>query len=143
GAGFCIVRPFLHYSGREQSNARRYPSRLLPRLPALMAVTLGGWVHFQREVSAFGHWHQHLFLAVDQRGGVIAGDLEAMAVGDGVGGAGLHAISAEDAAVVIDVVDLGVAFAAADAQLGSILGRFDIDALRRARGRAQKTSDAF
>ena len=66
-----------------------------------------------------------------------------MAVRDGVGGARLHAISAEDAAVVIDVINLGVAFAAADAQLCRVLGRFDIDALRRARGRAQETGDAF
>jgi len=42
-----------------------------------------------------------------QVGGVQRGLLEAMAVGDGIGGAGFHAVAAEDAAVVVDVVDLG------------------------------------
>jgi hypothetical protein len=55
------------------------------------------------------HRHQHIVLAHDQGGGVQGGQLEAVAVGDGVGGAGLHAVAAEDAAVVVDVIDLGVA----------------------------------
>ena len=59
-----------------------------------------------------GRGHQHVFLAHDQGGGVEAGQLEAVAVGDGVGGAGFDAVAAEDAAVVVDVVDLGVALGA-------------------------------
>ena len=66
-----------------------------------------------------------------------------MAVGDGVGGAGFHAIAAEDAAVVIDVVDLGVALAAADADLLGILGGFDVDAIGGTGRGAKKTGHAF
>ena len=55
------------------------------------------------------YWRQHLFLTHDQVSGVQRGQLEAVAMGDGIGGAGFHAISAKDAAVVIDVVDLGIA----------------------------------
>src|ERR1019366_2445159 len=43
----------------------------------------------------------------------------------------------------IDVIDLGVALATTDAQFRGVLGRFDINTLRRARGRAQKTGDAL
>ena len=59
--------------------------------------------------------HQHVFLAHHQVGGVQRGQLETVAVGDGVGGAGFNAIAAEDAAVVVDVVDLGVALGGGDA----------------------------
>ena len=68
-------------------------------------------------VGARRHRGEHVFFPLDQRGGVVAGGLEAVAVGDGVGGAGLHAVPAENAAVVIDVVDAGVALAAGDARL--------------------------
>src|SRR5690348_16869917 len=84
------------------------------------------------------HWGQHVFLAFDECGGVVTGRLEAMPMSDGVGGAGLHAIPAEDAAVVVDVVNLGVALAAGDARLLGVLRRFDVDAVRRTGGRAQK-----
>ena len=66
-----------------------------------------------------------------------------MAVRDGVGGAGLDAIAAEDAARVIDVVDLGVALAGGDALRFGILGGFDVDAIRWACGGAQETADAL
>src|SRR5277367_2319473 len=62
-----------------------------------------------------------------------------MSVGDGVGGTSLNAVAAEDAAVVVDVVDLGVALGTGDALLGSL----DIDAVRWARSRAEITGDAF
>ena len=59
------------------------------------------------------------------------------------GGAGFHAIAAENAAVVVDVIDLGVALAAADAHLIGVFGGFDIDAVGRAGRRAQETGDAL
>ncbi len=62
---------------------------------------------FCRRQSA--QWDQHVFLAHDQVGSVQGGELKTVAVGDGVRGAGLDAIAAKDAAVVVDVVDLGVA----------------------------------
>ena len=60
---------------------------------------------------------EQLLLAINQVAGVVGGQLEAVAVGDGVCRAGLDAIAAEDAAVVIDVVDLGVALGPADAMV--------------------------
>src|SRR5437879_8417026 len=66
-----------------------------------------------------------------------------MAVRDRVGGAGFHAISAEDAARIIDIVDAGVAFAGGDALRFRIIRRFDVDAVRRTGGGAEKAADAF
>ena len=51
---------------------------------------------------------EELFLAIDHGVDVVGREFETVAVGDGVGGAGLDAIAAENAARVIDVVDLGV-----------------------------------
>ena len=66
-----------------------------------------------------------------------------MAVGDGVGGAGFDAVAAEDAAVVVDVVDLGVALGGGDALLLGVLGRLDVDAVRRAGGGAEEAGYAL
>ena len=74
---------------------------------------------------------QHLLLAVDQIAGVECRQLKSMPVGDRVGRTRFHAIAAKNAAVVIDVVNLGVALGAADAVLGGILGGLDVDAIRR------------
>ena len=74
-------------------------------------------VGLQGEVGTGGDLNQHLLLAVNQRGGVVAGDFKGVAVGDGIGRAGLDAESAENAAIVVDVVNLGVALAATDAEL--------------------------
>src|SRR6185437_3835695 len=49
----------------------------------------------------------------------------------------------KNAAVVIDVVDLGVTLRATDAVLRSVLSRLDIDAIGRAVGCAKKTGDAL
>src|ERR1039458_5796527 len=62
---------------------------------------------------------------------------------DGVRRAGLHAVPAEDAAVVIDVVDRGVTLAAGNPRLFGILRRFNINAIGRARRRAQEAGDAL
>ena len=87
--------------------------------------------------------HQQVFLAHDQGGRVQAGQLEAVAVGDGVRGAGLDAVAAEDAAVVVDVVDLGVALGGGDALLLGVLGGLDVDAVRGAGGGAEEAGDAL
>jgi hypothetical protein len=86
---------------------------------------------------------QHLLLAVNQIAGVEGGQLKTVTVRNGVRGASLDAIAAKNAAVVIDVVDPGVALCAADAVFGGVVGCLDIDAVRRAVGGAEKTSDAF
>ena len=84
-----------------------------------------------------------MLFAVDQRRGVVAGKLETMAVRDRVGWASLDAIAAENAAIVIDVVDLGVAFGTAEAGLGGVFRGLDIDAVCRTRGGTEETRDAF
>src|ERR1035437_3133184 len=66
-----------------------------------------------------------------------------MAVRDGVGGAGFHAIPAENAAVVIDVVNLGVALPAGDAEKVGVLRGLDVDAVGGAGGGTQEAGHAF
>src|SRR5262245_58691903 len=66
-----------------------------------------------------------------------------MTVSDGIRRASLNAISAENAAVVINVIDLRVTLGTADAILSCILGGFDIDAIRRAIRRTQEAGNAF
>ena len=83
------------------------------------------------------------FFAIDHGIDVIGGELEAVAVGNGVGGASLNAISAEDAARVIDVVDGSVAFGGGDAVGFGIFGGFDVDATRRTSRGTEKAGDAF
>ena len=87
--------------------------------------------------------HQHIFLAHDQVGGVQGGQLEAMAVCDGVGGAGLDTVAAEYAAVVVNVVDLGVALGGGDAPLLGVLVGLDVDAIGGAGGGAEEAGHAF
>src|SRR5689334_11438670 len=62
---------------------------------------------------------------------------------NGVRRAGLDAVAAEDAAVVVDVIDSSVAFGAADAILFCILGGFDVNAVRWACGCAEKAGYAL
>ena len=52
-----------------------------------------------------------------------------MTMGDGVSRAGFHTIAAKDAAVVVDIVDLGVPLAPRDAHRVGVLCRLDIDAI--------------
>src|SRR5215831_17302283 len=97
----------------------------------------------KRKVRPFGDWNQHLLLAVNQRGGIVARNLETVAVRDRIGRAGLDAESAKDAAVVVDVIDLRVPFAAADAQDLRVFGGFNINAVGGTGGGTQETRHAF
>src|SRR5450755_4118713 len=94
-------------------------------------------------VRSFWNGGQHLFLSQHQRGGIEAGDFEAVAMGNGVGGTRFDAVAAEDAAVVVDVIDLGITLAAADALPVGVLGGFYVDAVGRAGRRAKKTGHAL
>src|SRR3954447_2721745 len=76
--------------------------------------------------------NQHLFFAVNKGRGVVAGELETMTVRNRVGGAGLYAVAAKDTAVVVDVIDIRIPLAAAEAGFRSILGSLDVDAIGRA-----------
>src|SRR5579863_1790151 len=66
-----------------------------------------------------------------------------MSVGDGVRRACFHAISTKDAAVVVDVVDLGISLRRRDALLFSVLSRLDENAVGWAGRRAQKAGHAL
>src|SRR5690348_18271785 len=86
---------------------------------------------------------QHLLLAIDQVAGIEGCQLKSMSVGDRVRRTGFDAVSAENAPVVIDVVDLGVALGATDAVFSGIFRSFDIDAIRWTRRRAQEAGYAL
>ena len=98
-------------------------------LPRRLGEDLGLVLVRKDRVGKLGHGHQQIFLAHDQGGGVEAGEFEAVAVGDGVCGASLHTVTTEDAAVVVDVVDLGVALCGRDALFLGVLGSFYVDAV--------------
>src|SRR5207244_13534001 len=74
---------------------------------------------------------------------VVLGDPDLVAERDRGERAGELAIAAEDAAAHVDLVDARVALARGDAVLRRVLGRNDADAVRRARGRAERAADAF
>jgi hypothetical protein len=86
---------------------------------------------------------QHLLLAHDQIGRVKGRQFKAVTVRDGISRTGLHTVSAENTAVVVDVVDLGVALSAADAIFSGVLGSLDINAVGWAIGRTQEAGNAF
>ena len=90
-----------------------------------------------------GPGFEKLFFAVDHGVDVVGSEFEAVAVSDGVSGAGFDAIAAEDAAGVVDVVDLGVTVGVGDSIFGGVFGSFDIDALRGAGSGAEEAGDAF
>src|SRR5579864_5010330 len=97
----------------------------------------------QRFAGVGGNGDQQSFFAIDQVAGIEGGQLKAVPVRDGVRWAGLNAIAAEDAAVIVDVIDLGVALCAAYAVLFSIFGGLNVNAVGRTGGRAKETGHAF
>ena len=86
---------------------------------------------------------EELFFAKDHGIDVVGGELESVAVGDRVRGAGFDAVSAKNAARIIDIVDAGVAFGGGDAIGFAIFGGFDIDAARGASCGTKKAGDAL
>src|ERR1700726_5164465 len=60
-----------------------------------------------------------------------------------VGWTSLHTVPAKDTSIVIDVVDLGVAFGAAYAVFGGVVGGFDVDAVGGTVGGAEEKSYAL
>lgn len=114
--------------------------------PGLRAGIFSGGLRIGRVLSGGrdgGDGEEHVFLAHHQAGSVERGEFEAMSVGDGIGGASFDAIPAEDATVVIDVVDLRIALRRGDALLGGVFGGFDEDAICGTGRRAQKAGYAL
>ena len=83
---------------------------------------------------------EHLLLTINQIAGVERGQLKAVTMRDGIGGAGLNAVAAENTSIVIDVVNLGVSFGATDALFRGVIGGFDINAVRWTIGGAKEAS---
>ncbi len=86
---------------------------------------------------------EEVFLTHDEVGRVEGGEFESVTVGDGVSWAGLDTVAAEDAAVVVDVVDLGVALCGGDACLFRVFRGLNVDAVRGAGSGAEETGDAL
>src|ERR1700692_3432080 len=108
------------------------------RVGLLVRNQSGSLVLAEDSVSAFVGRRscQQLFFAVNQAAGIVSRQFEAVAVRDGVRGTGFYAVATKNTAVVIDVVNLGVALCAADAFLGCVLGSFNVNAVCRAGCRA-------
>jgi hypothetical protein len=94
-------------------------------------------------IREFMRGDEKIFFAHYQAGGIEAGKLEAVAMRDSVGRAGLNTIATEDAAVVVDVVDLGIALRGGDTILGCIVCGLDVDAVRGAGGGTKETGNTF
>src|SRR5271165_3612609 len=80
---------------------------------------------------------------MDQGRRIERGKLKAVSMGDGVRGAGFDAVTAKDAPVVVDVVDLGIAFGTGDSALCRVLGGLDVNAVGRTGCRTQKAGNTF
>ena len=84
-----------------------------------------------------------MLLAHDKIGSVTGRQLKAVPVRNRIRGTRLDTISTENAAVVVDIVNLGVTLGATDPILRCIIGRFDVNAIGRAVGRAEKAGNAL
>jgi hypothetical protein len=84
-----------------------------------------------------------LFFAVDQGVYVIRGEFNVVSVGDGVRGASVNAVAAEDAAGVVDVVNAGIAFARRDSIGFGVFSSFYVNTVCGACCGTEKTTDAF
>ena len=83
-------------------------------------------------------WHsrQHLLFAINQIPRVERGNLKPVPMRNRISRTSLHTIPTKNTSVVIDGIDLGVAFGAAYSVFGGIFGGFDVDAVGGAGGGA-------
>ena len=86
---------------------------------------------------------EELLFTIDQSINVVRGELDIMAVGDGVGRACFHAIAAKDASRIINIVNLRIALAGRHASCFGVFRSFNVNAICRTGGGAEKTADAF
>src|ERR1700730_18141345 len=133
---------------RSRMDRRGLKSKAVSTLAAVYHLCGSAAVHvglIEYDVGSHVCWPggEHLLLAVDQIAGVEGGQLKSVAVSDCIRGAGFNAVPAENAAVVIDVVNLGIALGAADTLLGGIFRGLDIDAIRGTISGAQEAGHAL
>src|SRR6266850_1320852 len=86
---------------------------------------------------------QKLFFAVNERVNVVGCQLKAVTVRDGIRRARFHAISTEDAARVVNIVDTGISLTCGDAIDIRILCGFNVNAIRRTCRRTKKAAHAL
>jgi hypothetical protein len=94
-------------------------------------------------LGSCGSFFEQLFLAIDHGIDVGRGELKSMAVGDGISGTGFHAIAAEDATRVINIVYAGVPLTRGDSLCVRVFRSFDVDTTSGAGGGAQETADTL
>ncbi len=87
---------------------------------------------------------EQVFFVFDHFARSVHSPLEVVAVIDGVGRAGVHAESAQNAAAIINLINLGVAMIHADALFvrSLVFSAFDVNRISRASRRAQKARNA-
>ena len=86
---------------------------------------------------------KELFFTINKRVDVVGRQLEAMTVRDGVGRARFHAITAENAARIIDVIYARVALACRNSVRIHIFSGFDINAICWTGGRTEKAANTL
>ena len=86
---------------------------------------------------------EELLFPVNQGIDVVGSELKSVPVRDSVRWTCFDAVSAENAARIIDVVDTGVAFPGGDALGIGVFSGFNINAIRRAGRGAKKASNAL
>src|SRR5215218_2549589 len=101
-----------------------------------------GGVDVRRGLGPGGHGGEQVGLVVDQRLAGLLGQLVLVRHGQGPGRAGLDAQAAEDAAVVVDLVDGRVPLPDRVAGLRGVVGPLDVDGVGRAGVGAQLAADA-
>ena len=121
------------------SNSNLTPRNHLRRSPTIHVGLI------EHNVRPHVRWPcgQHLLLAVNQIAGAKRRQLKSMPMRNRVRRASLHAVSTKNTTVIINIVDFGVAFGAAYAVFGGVVGGFDVDAVRRTIGGAEKTGYTF
>lgn len=83
---------------------------------------------------------KQLLFTIDQLRDIVAGELKSMPMRDRIGRTGFDAVSAEDTAIVVDIVDGGMTLARADAFFGGIFSSLNVNAVGWASGSAQEAS---
>src|SRR2546428_1931023 len=141
----CVTHPWAKTSIALECIYTPGPGGRLPLksgigLDPLIAVRIGCAELF---LARDRKWIEELFFAEDEGVRVVGRNLKTVAVGDGITGASLNAVAAKNAAVVVDVVNLGVTFRGADPSLGRVLGGLNVNAVRWTRRRAQEAGHAF
>ena len=86
---------------------------------------------------------EKLFFTIDQRIDVIGGEFKTVPVGNCIRGARFHAVTAENAARVIDIVNACIAFPGGDPAGIGIFSGFDVNAIRGASRGAQEASNTL